>query len=170
MYSIPSSCRERISISAPDNNSTIFYPLLRVNEPGYAPVAWILGFPASFESGTGVLLHTILRGCLLASRPPEGCGERPINGLHVSNNQRPPAGGGLSVVINGGYSLGIACRIDPSLQAIGNSDSGKLTVNRRCGLIATIFLDTGLRLANNGARVLNQAEENPHSGWHHVTR
>jgi len=27
-----------------------------------------------------------MRGCLLASRPPEGCGERPINGLHVSNN------------------------------------------------------------------------------------
>src|SRR5690554_7355498 len=76
-----------------------------------------------------------LRGCLLASRPPEGCGERPINGLHVSNNQCPPAGGERSVVINGGYSLGIACRIDPSLQAICNSDSAKLTVNRRCGLI-----------------------------------
>ena len=111
-----------------------------------------------------------LRGCLLASRPPEGCGERPINGLHVSNNQCPPAGGERSVVINGGYSLGIACRIDPSLQAICNSDSAKLTVNRRCGLIATIFLDTGPRLANNGARDLNQTEENPHSGWHHVTR
>src|SRR5690554_4072500 len=80
-----------------------------------------------------------LRGCLLASRPPEGCGERPINGLHVSNNQCPPAGGERSVVINGGYSLGIACRIDPSLQAIGNSDSGKLAVNRRCGLITAEF-------------------------------
>ena len=37
--------------------------------------------------------------------------------------------GAFSVVIDGGYSLGIACRIDPSLQAIGNSDSGKLPVN-----------------------------------------
>ena len=47
--------------------------------------------------------------------------------------------GAFSVVIDGGYSLGIACRIDPSLQAIGNSDSGKLAVNRRCGLITAEF-------------------------------
>jgi len=37
--------------------------------------------------------------------------------------------GAFSVVIDGGYSLGIACRIDPSLQAIGNFDSAKLPVN-----------------------------------------
>ena len=35
----------------------------------------------------------------------------------------------FSVVIEGGYSLGIACRIDPCLQAIGNSDRAKLAVN-----------------------------------------
>src|SRR5690554_8060699 len=72
-----------------------------------------------------------LRGCLLASRPPEGCGERPINGLHVSNNQCPPAGGERSVVINGGYSLGIACRIDPSLQAI-RSEERRVGKECRC--------------------------------------
>jgi len=28
-----------------------------VNEPGFAPVAWIFGFPASFGSGTGTPPH-----------------------------------------------------------------------------------------------------------------
>lgn len=72
----------------------------------------------------------------MASRPPEGCGERPINGLQVATTIPRRRRGAFSVVINGGYSLGIACRIDPSPQAIGNSDSGKLPVNSRHAFIA----------------------------------
>ena len=73
-----------------------------------------------------------LRGCLLAGRPPEGCGERPINGLHTYKGATTSSRivrGAFSVVADGGYLLGMACRIVPSVQATSNFDSAKLPVN-----------------------------------------
>ena len=143
MYSMPSSCRDRISISAPDNNSTMFYPLLRVNEPGCSrPGACMSRSLASCESRTGCSATLIERGCLLASHSPEGCGERPINGMRSQETAQRPVRdqfrGAFSVVADGGYLPGIACRIDPSLQATGNFDSGKLRVNSNSRILCPI--------------------------------
>jgi len=63
-----------------------------VNEPGYAPVAWILGFPASCESGTGVLLHTIFKR--LSPGQPPSWGLRRTTNQRVARKQQPvPASG-----------------------------------------------------------------------------
>ncbi len=61
--------------------------------------------------------------------------------------------GAFSVVINGGYSLGIACRIDPSLQAIGNSASAKLPVNSRCRFLGSYWRKVGHAWYKSGAKI-----------------
>ncbi|MEP3563514.1 MAG: hypothetical protein ABJN46_14495, partial [Marinobacter sp.] len=63
---------------------------------------------------------------------------------------------------------GLPSRIYPYLQAVGNSDSGKLAVNSRCGLIGTILCSSLPYCENNHARVLNQTKEKPLLWWHHL--
>jgi len=50
--------------------------------------------------------------------------------------------GAFSVVADGGYLHGIACRIDPSLQVKGNFDRAKLPVNSRDRILCLTGLTT----------------------------
>jgi len=58
-----------------------------VNEPGYAPVAWIHGYSASYESGTGILLHTIYKR--LSPGQPPSWGLRRTTNQRVARKQQP---------------------------------------------------------------------------------
>ena len=70
--------------------------------------------------------------------------------------------GAFSVVIDGGYSLGIACRIDPSLQAIGNFDSAELPVNSG----GRFLCPHPPKVCHTLCNYLNQIEESCLYKWH----